>query len=417
MHALAQPTTTGAPHPRQLGVDVLPGVPLPDWCVPLDAPAAATAAPEHRVDVRPTTRRRGAPRRNGHRPDWQRTVVLIPAHNEEEQIAAAIESVLAQTYRPALVVVVADNCTDRTIEIARQYPVVVMETVGNTARKAGALNQAWQRYGQDARFVVTMDADTILDPHCLERMRDQMRAEHRIGGICGRPLSKVPPAGMSTWNTLLWHLLALDFAAYDQTLVRRKYTTEVLGGFGSLFRNSALRDVARAHGTPWATDSIVEDYRLSLHLREADWQIRVAPQARAYTDTPVTLRALWQQRLRWSGGTFQEMVRAGWKPWTRRNWIAYGGVFFGVLLRAAGIFAWALILLLDLPIQLNWFWAVPIALAAIDRLVVAARMRHSTWLDYLLAVLVFPMELLTLVGQAWAVRSAWLVLRNKPLHW
>ena len=422
MHAQSRTVTRTRPTSPLLAVDVLPGVPMPDWIdapVPVAVPAVAVTAARP-VDAAPHRATIGAPRRrrpNGHRPDWQRTVVLIPAHNEEEQIGAAIESVLAQSYRSHLVVVVADNCTDRTVEIARRYPVEVMETVDNGDRKAGALNQAWLRYCQDARFVVTMDADTVLDERCIERMRWQMSTEQRIGGICGRPLNKVPPSGMSVWNTLLWHLLALDFAAYDQTLVRRKYSTEVLGGFGSLFRNSALRDVARKHGTPWATDSIVEDYRLSLHLREANWEIRVSPDARAYTDTPVTLRALWRQRLRWSGGTFQEMVRAGWQPWTRRNWIAYGGVLFGVVLRLVGVFAWALILALDLPLQLSWFWALPFAVAALDGVAVAARMRHSTWLDYLLALMVLPRELLTLVGQAWAVRSAWLVVRNRPLQW
>lgn len=360
---------------------------------------------------------RSKPQPRGHRRDVQRTVVLIPAHNEEEQIAAAIESVLAQTYRPDLVVVIGDNCTDATMEIARRYPVLAMETVGNTHRKSGALNQAWWAHCQDARFVVTMDADTILDPACIERLRKQVATDRTLGGICGRPLNKVPPAGMSPWNTVLWQLLALEFAMYDQVLVRRKYATEVLGGFGSLFRNKALKDVAAEHGNPWATDSIVEDYRLSLHLRESGWRITVAPTARAYTDTPVTLRGLWQQRLRWSGGTFEELVRAGWKPWTRRNWMSYLMVWVGVLLRIAGVVAWVLIVTLHLPLELRWYYLAPFAISALDRLVVSLKMRHSSWLGHLLAVTVLPLELLTLVGQAWSVRSTWLVLRKKPLHW
>ncbi|GAC1439897.1 MAG: hypothetical protein NVSMB55_02700 [Mycobacteriales bacterium] len=363
-----------------------------------------------------TPRRRPQSRR-GHRRDFQRTVVLVPAHNEEDQIAAAIESVLAQTHRADLVVVIGDNCTDRTLDIARRYPVEVMETVDNADRKSGALNQAWWRYCQDARFVVTMDADTILDPHCLERLRRQAVADRSIGGICGRPMNKVPPPGMSRWNTVLWHLLALDFAMYDQSLRRRKYATEVLGGFGSLLRNSALKQVAASYGNPYATDSIVEDYRLSLHLRQAGWKIAVSPKALAYTDTPMTLRALWRQRLRWSGGTFEELVREGWKPWTRRNWCSYALVWFGVLLRIAGLVAWSLIVALHLPLHFQWFAVAPLLVASLERLLVSLRMRHSTWLDHLLAVTVLPLDLLTLVGQAWSVRSTWLVLRKKPLHW
>lgn len=356
-------------------------------------------------------------RRAGHRPGFQRTVVLLPAHNEQEQIAAAIESVLAQTRRADLVVVIGDNCTDATLEIARRYPVEVMETVGNRDRKAGALNQAWWRYCQDARFVVTMDADTVLDPRCLKELRRAALDDPTLGGVCGRPVTKVAPDGLSRWGAVLWHLLALDFAMYDQGLARRRYKTEVLGGFGSLFRNSALKEVVAAHGQPWATDSIVEDYRLSLRLRQAQWTIRVAPRALAYTDTPTSLSGLWRQRLRWSGGTIQELVREGWKPWTRRNWLLYAGVWFGVLLRLAGLTAWALVLTLHLPVAITWYAVAPVAVAAADRLIGSLRMPGATWLDHLLAVTVLPLELLALVGQAWSLRSTWLVLRGRPLHW
>lgn len=351
-----------------------------------------------------------------HLAGFQQTIVLIPAHNEEQQIAAALESVLDQTYKPSLIVVVADNCTDSTIEIARRYPVEVMVTVGNTDRKSGALNQAWWRYCQDARFVITMDADTILDRRCVELLREQAVSQPEVGGLCGRPLNK-RPAKMTAWNSVLWHLLALDFAMYDQNVVRQKYQTEVLGGFGSLFRNRALKDIAAEHGNPWATDSIVEDYRLSLQLRKAGWKIRVTPRALAYTDTPTTVRELWRQRLRWSGGTFQELAREGWQPWTRRNWCNYAMVWVGVVLRLVGVVAWYLIFSRGLPVTMSWYLLAPFTVAALDRLVVSLRMRHGDWRTHLLAVTVLPLELLTLVGQAWSVRSTWLVLRRKPLHW
>ena len=85
-------------------------------------------------------------------------VCLVPAHNEEEQIAATIDSLIAQTI-PVKIIVSADNCTDRTVEIARSYPgVIVRKTVDNKARKAGALNQAWRAHATDADYVFTMDA-------------------------------------------------------------------------------------------------------------------------------------------------------------------------------------------------------------------------------------------------------------------
>ena len=68
-------------------------------------------------------------------------VALLPAHDEEASLGAALDSLRSQTRPPDRIVVVADNCTDRTVEIARERGVEVYETVDNAHKKAGALNQ------------------------------------------------------------------------------------------------------------------------------------------------------------------------------------------------------------------------------------------------------------------------------------
>jgi len=97
-----------------------------------------------------------------------RVTALLPAHDEEAQILDGLESLLAQDRRPDRIVVVCDNCTDRTAEVAASVPgVEVVETVGNVHRKAGALNQVLDALlpAADERDVVlVMDADSQLDP-------------------------------------------------------------------------------------------------------------------------------------------------------------------------------------------------------------------------------------------------------------
>jgi len=68
--------------------------------------------------------------------------VLIPAHNEEVSLAPTIASLHSQSHRPERVIVVADNCTDSTVTVARRAGVEVFESVRNTHKKGGALNQA-----------------------------------------------------------------------------------------------------------------------------------------------------------------------------------------------------------------------------------------------------------------------------------
>jgi len=92
--------------------------------------------------------------------------VLIPAHNEAGCIADTIASLRSQSHLPDRIVVVADNCTDATVAIARDAGVEIFETFGNTKKKAGALNQALPGIlsGQgDNDTVMVMDADTTLD--------------------------------------------------------------------------------------------------------------------------------------------------------------------------------------------------------------------------------------------------------------
>src|SRR5713226_1218267 len=69
-------------------------------------------------------------------------LVVIPAHNEAASIGATLLSLRQQTRPPDEMLVVCDNCTDNTAEIAASCGARVFVTAGNTGRKAGALNQA-----------------------------------------------------------------------------------------------------------------------------------------------------------------------------------------------------------------------------------------------------------------------------------
>ena len=109
--------------------------------------------------------------RNARSAQNSRLVALIAAHNEVHRIAAALESLAAQTRRPDEVIVVADRCTDRTADIAVAHGAKVFETFGNRHRKAGALNQALKTVLADlspSDEVLLMDADTVLTGGFLE---------------------------------------------------------------------------------------------------------------------------------------------------------------------------------------------------------------------------------------------------------
>lgn len=59
-------------------------------------------------------------------------VALLPAHNEESSLPATIASLRAQASLAERLIVVADDCTDHTVRVAREAGMEVFGSVGNT---------------------------------------------------------------------------------------------------------------------------------------------------------------------------------------------------------------------------------------------------------------------------------------------
>lgn len=117
-----------------------------------------------------------------------RVTALVPAHNEEFSLPVTLNALLQQTRPPDRVIVVADNCTDRTVEIAREMGFEAFESVGNVHKKGGALNQALARIlpESDASDVVlVMDADTSLAPRFIEVGAARLEADPELSAVGG----------------------------------------------------------------------------------------------------------------------------------------------------------------------------------------------------------------------------------------
>ncbi|GAE89490.1 glycosyltransferase [Acetivibrio straminisolvens JCM 21531] len=65
--------------------------------------------------------------------------MIVAAHNEEAVIAHIVDSLFRQNYPRNLfdVFVIADNCTDRTAEIAEEHGAIVYRRINNSARGKG----------------------------------------------------------------------------------------------------------------------------------------------------------------------------------------------------------------------------------------------------------------------------------------
>ena len=317
--------------------------------------------------------------------------VLIPAHNEEGCLAATLTSLDAQSHRPARIIVVADNCTDRTVEIAREAGVEVMASVDNVHKKAGALNQALRMVLPDQGdndLVMVMDADTTLDPGFLDAAVARMSSDRALMSIGGLFYGD-EGAGV------LGQFQRNEYIRYARELRRRRGRVFVLTGTASLFRPLALRTVAASRGTSlpgrpgdvYDTVALTEDNELTLALKSLGALMTSPAPCTVSTEVMPTWGALWAQRLRWQRGALENLGAYGLTAPTARYWAQQLGIGYGVIALCSYL---ATITIMVLALD-RWvwfpFWIGLGMMFMFERVVGVGR---GGWRARLLAVTLFP---------------------------
>ncbi len=105
--------------------------------------------------------------------------VVVPAHNAEDFLDEALESVWAQTTPPSEVIVVDDGSTDRTTGIAQRHRVRLLSQ-GNRGPGA-ARNTAICATAQP--WIAFLDADDVWEPEKLEAQWQAVQAYPEAGAV------------------------------------------------------------------------------------------------------------------------------------------------------------------------------------------------------------------------------------------
>lgn len=342
---------------------------------------------------------------DGRRP-LGRLVAVLPAHDEEQNVGAAIGSLLSQTRPPDRVVVLADNCTDATPEVAAGAGADVFVPRANRDKKAGALNQ-WLDQHLDVLdaddLVLVMDADCTLDPTFLATALGHLE-DPRFGGVGG--VFRGGPGG-----GLLGTFQRNEYARYERDVRRLKGRALVLTGTASVFPVAVLKHVRAARragllpdssrgGQVYDTAVLTEDNELSLALMHLGYDILAPAECTLETEVMETWKQLHDQRLRWKRGALENLFDYGWTSVTRPYWGRQLLSLLGVL--ATVLYVGSLGVGLVVGIQLHWFWLTLSLVFVVERVVTV---RSRGWRQQLLAAplvieMIFDLFLQVVQGRA-----------------
>lgn len=126
--------------------------------------------------------------------------VVVPAFNEEQFLGECLDSLQHQDFRGELEIIVVDNnSTDRTAEIARTHGVQVLfepEPGVCGARQLGTT-------AASGEVILSVDADTVYPPTWLSTIDKHFDSDPRVIAVAGPPAYQEAP----TWGRLLIGLL------------------------------------------------------------------------------------------------------------------------------------------------------------------------------------------------------------------
>ncbi len=234
-----------------------------------------------------------------------RFALVVPAHNEEDNLHRTIDSLKALDYPPELfqIVIVADNCSDSTAEVARGAKVRCLVRHDPFQRGKGyALKYAFERLLPEkfAAFVI-VDADTEVEPNLLRVMNDRLLGGEKVLQVCygmtnpdAGPLSYVFHVGNVLENRFFYEAKArLGFPA-------------VLRGNGMCLAREVLAQV------PWDAFSVTEDSEYTIRLLQQGIHIEFIADTAVRARQPERLSQARGQRVRWSSGNFKVVRERAW---------------------------------------------------------------------------------------------------------
>lgn len=237
----------------------------------------------------------------------RRFAILVPSHDEEAVIENTLASLGDLDYPRDRydVIVIADNCSDKTADIARSHGDVVFERFDDTNKGKGqALRWCLDRLKSEGAaydaFVI-IDADTVASSNLLTVMNDYLEE----GAMCIQCSTLVTPQP-GAWSP---EMTRIGFLLHNYT---RPLGKKALGLSMGLNGNGMCLSSNLLSSIPWSAYSRVEDLEHALKLAIEGVRVIFAPEAYVHAIMPTDSRLAESQRRRWELARFSIIKNYTW---------------------------------------------------------------------------------------------------------
>ena len=231
---------------------------------------------------------------------WLNVSILIPAFNEEKNIASTISSIVKQQYAGLIEIIVIDNgSTDDTLDILKHMNINNLVIIEEKIKgKANALNTGLSQATYD--YIVTIDADTYLMKDAIKQLVIRYsNAPSGTAAVAGSVYVK------NSRETFMTRVQEWDYFVSIATIKRMQslfQATLVAQGALSLYQKRCILEVGGWRNT------VGEDIVLTWGFLSLNYRIDFAENAISFTTAPITYQLFFHQRSRGSRGMIEAFI-------------------------------------------------------------------------------------------------------------
>ncbi|GAB4025533.1 glycosyltransferase family 2 protein [Spirosoma koreense] len=273
--------------------------------------------------------------------------LIVPAYNEEDCLPAKVTNSLGQRYPREHIhfLFVTEGSTDGSDTYLRTNFGNAVEIMGGTERrgKVAAMNRAMQQV--QTPIVIFTDANTQLNPDAVRNIVRHFR-DPEVGAVAGekRIQTTSTESAAGSGEGLYWK--------YESQLKRWDAELRtIVGAAGELF---AVRTELYE---PVSTDTILDDFMISLLIAERGYRVAYEPEAYALERPSFSILDEQKRKIRIAAGGFQSMARLTslLNP-VRHGWLTFEYVSHRVMRWAVTPLCLPLILLLNIGLVIRDGW-------------------------------------------------------------
>ncbi|MDO9179224.1 MAG: poly-beta-1,6-N-acetyl-D-glucosamine synthase [Agitococcus sp.] len=280
--------------------------------------------------------------------EYPKVAFMVPCYNEGDNVRGVVANLMDTTYPDFEIIAINDGSKDNTgvilDELLTQCPLLRVVHQAENHGKAMALNAA--ALMTDAEIFICIDGDALLHPDAARWMVRHFVENPRVGAVTGNPRVR-------TRSTILGRIQVGEFSSIIGLIKRAQRTygrVFSVSGVVAAFSRRALHDVGY-----WANDMLTEDIDITWRLQLRHWDVRFEPAALCWILMPETIKGLWGQRLRWSMGGAQALLkyRGLWLNWKSRRmaliYLEYLTSLCWGYVMTLNLFVWILGFFIEMP--------------------------------------------------------------------